>query len=278
MLGSDGPKEPGAAGAREGWGGKVSAMKYRPLVAPAALAVFLSAPAAYAQPPASDRPQLALGVAAISSPEPYAGADDDILVVPAISFSYKQFYFRGITAGFRLWESGGFRADAVAQARFGGYDEEDSPALAGMEDRRKSADVGFELRWERERRIGVRLTPLVDALGRSDGQEVGFDVYVPLRFGPVRLEPRAGVEWQSDDLVDYYYGVRPEEALPGRRAFAGEEAFNLTAGLFLFTPLSQRLLLQSFVEYERLDSGIEESPIVDRGSAVTGFAAVSYRF
>jgi outer membrane protein len=258
-------------------------MKHRPLVVlaallPAAIAAIAAADVAAAQPPASDRPLFSLGIAAIRSPEPYAGADDDILVVPAISFAYKRFYFRGITAGLRLWESGGFSADAVAQARFGGYDAEDSPALAGMEDRRKSADVGLELSWERERRIGLRLTPLVDALGRSDGQEVGFDVYVPLRFGPVRLEPRAGVEWQSAGLVDYYYGVRPEEARPGRPAFAGEDAFNLTGGLFLFTPLSQRLLLQGFVKYERLDSGIRESPIVDRGSAVTGFAAVSYRF
>ncbi|HYG61322.1 MAG TPA: MipA/OmpV family protein [Thermoanaerobaculia bacterium] len=242
-------------------------------------AVLLSTSSAVAQPP-SDRPQFALGIAAISSPEPYEGADADILVVPAVSFSYKRFYFRGIVAGYRLWESGELSADLIARARarFGGYDEDDSPALEGMESRRKSADGGIELQWERERLLGVRLTPTTDLLDRSGGQQVTLDVYSPWRFGPVRVEPGVGVEWQSEDLVNYYYGVRPEEARPGRPAFEPGSAVNLTAGVFVFTPVSRRLLLQTFLRYERLDSDIEESPIVDEGGALTAFAALSYAF
>lgn len=240
-------------------------------------AVLLNTSVAVAQPP-SDRPQLALGIAAISSPEPYEGADADILVVPAVSFSYKRFYFRGIVAGYRLWESGDFSADLIARARFGGYDEDDSSALAGMESRRKSADGGLELEWERERVLGIRLTPTTDLLDRSSGQQVTLDVYSPWRFGPVRVEAGVGAEWQSDDMANYYYGVRPEEARPGRPAYEPGSAVNLTGGVFVFTPVSRRLLLQSFVRYERFDSKIEESPIVDRSGAVTGFAALSYAF
>lgn len=239
--------------------------------------VLLSTSAVSAQPPA-DRPQFALGVAVITSPEPYEGAEADVLTVPAVSFSYKRFYFRGITAGYRLWEAGGFRADVIARARFGGYDESDSPALAGMASRRKSADGGLELRWEKERRIGVRLTPTTDLLGRSHGRQVSLDVYSPWRFGPARLDFGVGAEWLSSDLVGYYYGVRPEEARPGRPAYEGESALNPTAGVFLFTPVSRRLLLQSFVRYERLDSAIEDSPIVDGDGALTAFAALSYAF
>ncbi|HSN89114.1 MAG TPA: MipA/OmpV family protein, partial [Thermoanaerobaculia bacterium] len=86
-----------------------------------------TAAAALAQPPDPNKPQFALGLAVISSPEPYEGADNETLVVPAISFSYKRFYFRGIYAGFTLFDQSGIEVDLIARPRFGGYDAEDSP-------------------------------------------------------------------------------------------------------------------------------------------------------
>lgn len=244
----------------------------------AAAAVLLSATAAFAQPPGSDGFRWSLGAAVISSPEPYVGADNDTIVVPALSLSYKRFFFRGIAAGYELVERDDFTAAVIARARFGGYDAGDSPFLAGMEDRRKSADLGLELDWKPSRWVGFQLTPVADVLGRSDGQEVAFELYVPLRYGPARIEPRIGAIWQSSDFVDYYYGVRPEEARPDRPAFRGESTVNLGAGVVLFTPVARRLVLQSFVRVERLGDEIEESPIVDRKTAMTGFAALSYSF
>ncbi|HBL25304.1 MAG TPA: MipA/OmpV family protein [Acidobacteria bacterium] len=245
---------------------------------PAVLVVTLAlGEAAAAQPPDPNKPQFALGLAAISSPEPYKGASDDLLVVPAISFSYKRFYFRGITAGYRLFDAEGFQADVIARARFGGFDEDDSPFLAGMEPRRKSADGGFVLTWERER-FGLRLTPLADLLGRSGGQEVSFEAFVPLRRGPFRLEPSVGAVWQSASFVDYYAGVRPEEARPGRPAYEGEGAFNLTAGLSAFAPVTRKIVFQGFVKAERLAGSIADSPIVEDDLGWVGFAALSYQF
>ncbi|HSF41437.1 MAG TPA: MipA/OmpV family protein, partial [Thermoanaerobaculia bacterium] len=157
----------------------------RPIFAAAAILLF--ATAAFAQPPGSDGFRWSLGAAVISSPEPYVGADNETIVVPALSLSYKRFFFRGIAAGYELFERDGFTAEVVARARFAGYDADDSRFLAGMEDRRKSADVGVELDWKPSRWIGFHLTPVADVLGRSDGQEVTFDVYVPLRLGPARI-------------------------------------------------------------------------------------------
>lgn len=240
-------------------------------------AVLLFSATAFAQPPDTGKPRWSLGVAVISSPEPYVDADSDILVVPAISFEYKKFYFRGIYAGYAFWESGGFQADAVLRPRFEGYEEEDSPFLAGMEDRRLSADLGLSLSWEGER-IGVRVTPVADILDRSGGQEVVFELFSPIRFGPVRVEPRIGAAWQSAGLTNYYFGVRPEEARPGRPAYEPGSAVNLTGGVFVFSPVARRVLFQGFVRVDKLDDAIEESPIVGDGQAVVGFVGLSYAF
>lgn len=228
---------------------------------------------AAAQPPGPDRLRWSLGLAVISSPEPYVGADDELLVVPALNLSYKRFAFRGIFASYRLLERDGFTVEATLRPRFQGYEVDDSPALAGLRDRSKSADLGLTVGWEGER-IGVQLTPLTDFLGRSGGQELGLELYLPLEFGRLRLQPRAGGVWQSADLVDYYYGVRPAEARPGRPAYA---AGSTTAGLLAVYPW-RRWILQGFVRFEQLGGEIEESPIVDRTRAVTAFAGASYSF
>lgn len=241
------------------------------------LAIFI-ATAALAQPPdLGNKPRWSLGVAVISSPEPYVDADNDILVVPSVSFEYRKFYFRGIYAGYTFWERGGFQADAVLRPRFEGYEEDDSPFLSGMEERRKSADLGVDLQWERER-IGVSLALKTDILDRSGGQEALLQLYSPIRFGPVRVEPRVGVAWQSADLTNYYFGVRPEEARPDRPAYEPGSALNLTGGVFVFSPVSRRLLFQGFVRIDQLDGNVEASPIVGDGRAVVGFVGLSYAF
>lgn len=241
----------------------------------AASAAFLLPAAAPAQPPGA-RDGWSLGVGAISSPEPYIGADDEILVIPVLSVTRGRFSFRGIGAAWKLGEWGNFEAEALLRARFGGFEEDDSPFLDGMEDRRFSADLGAELSWEGGI-LGVRLVPAVDVLDRSGGAEVALELFTPIQLGPVRLEPRAGAAWQSSDLVDYYYGVRPSEARPDRPAYRPGSTVNGTVGLFALAPVADRIVLQSFIRFERLGGEIEDSPIVADTGAVTALVAVSYR-
>lgn len=242
------------------------------------LSILLSCTAATAQPPGSRGPRngWSIGVGAISSPEPYIGADDEILVIPVLSVTAGRFSFRGIGAAWKIGEWGDFEAEALLRARFGGFEEEDSPFLEGMEDRRFSADLGLELSWEGER-VGVRLVPAMDVLDRSGGAEVALELFTPIQLGPVRLEPRAGAAWQSSDLVDYYYGVRPGEARPGRPAYRPGSTVNGTVGLFAFAPLADRVSLQSFLRFEKLGGEIEDSPIVDDATALTALVGISYR-
>lgn len=246
-----------------------------------AVLAWLSTLPAAAQPPegSSGGPPdgWSLGVAVISSPKPYVDADDDVLVVPALSITAGRFSFRGIGAAWTLGEWGDLKAEALVRARLSGFDADDSPFLEGMEDRRMSADVGLELIWERER-FGLRLTPTVDVLGRSDGAEVALEAFAPFQFGPVRVEPRVGVVWASADLADYYYGVRSEEARPGRPEYRPGSTLNSTAGVFVFSPIRGRVFFQGFLSFERLGSEIEDSPIVSDATALTAFGAVSYQF
>lgn len=233
---------------------------------------------AHAQPPGQDGLSWSLGPGILSSPEPYVGADNEVFPVPLLTVDSKRFFFQGIEGGLHLIDRDGFTLDALASIRFQGYEADDSPFLEGMEDRDDSLDLGLEAAWE-ARRIGFSLKLLADALSESDGQEATAEVYFPLQFGrKLRLEPGVAAVWQSDALVDHYYGVRPVEARPGRPAYEGPSTINGQLKVQAFYFLSQRWMLVGFARLEALGSEIEDSPIVEDSTSYLGFLGVTYRF
>ncbi len=117
-----------------------------------------------------------------------------------------------------------------------GYHSSDSPDLDGMEDRRMSWDAGvkavYELPWHQ---MTFSVKALADVLGRHDGQEYILALSREFRGRIFRLIPSFGAHYQTKSLLDYYYGVRAEEATSGRDVFepVGEAAPFATA-LFSF--------------------------------------------
>lgn len=249
------------------------------LAAAAALSVTALPAAAQGGPPRiPDELQWSLGLGVISSPRPYRGADNEVFPVPLLDLAYKRFYFQGIRTGYRVVDGEALDLDVAARARFASLDPDDSPYLAGMEERRPSADVGLELAWNRDR-LQVSLKGYADALNRSGGFEAELEATWRQRLadGKVFLAPSVGVVWQDSDLVDYYVGVRPNEALPSRPEFRGSSALNLTLGLTAGVRLSPRWSAILTVSAERLANEIGDSPVVDRDYGYFALAGITYR-
>jgi outer membrane protein len=89
--------------------------------------------------------------------------------------------------------------------------------------------------------------------------------------------PPTGLRW-SLGLVDYYYGVRPDEALPDRPAYEGEAMITTRASLSLLWRASPRIAVLALVRADRVDDDVQNSPIVDERRAVFGMAGFAYRF
>jgi outer membrane protein len=196
-----------------------------------------------------------------------------------IEFEHKRFYFRGIQAGFEVIESGRFTFDLIARAQFAGYEEGDSDFLAGMEDRRETAELGFSAAWKLGK-FEIEGTAAADALGRSDGVQASLALTWNRIFGrgKVGVFPSVGVVWQSSDFVDYYAGVRPEEALPWRRSFRGDSAVNLGAGFRSFYSLTESVTWIVLIRAERLADEFSESPIIDERLGYFGLTGVTFQF
>ncbi|MCP4204192.1 MAG: MipA/OmpV family protein [bacterium] len=240
---------------------------------------FGAAPAAAQGRPEPEGVQWSLGLGVISSPRPYVGADNRISVIPLLDLEYKRFYFRGILAGFQLIESEHFSLDIIGRGQFAGYEEDDSSFLAGMEERRETIEVGLSAAWELGA-LELEATVAADTLGRSEGAQASLELTWSKEFGRGKggLFPGVGVIWQDADFIDYYAGVEPEEARPGRPAFESSSALNLGAGLLGFFKVTDRIRFVGLARVERLSSEYEESPIIDSRWGYFGLVALTYEF
>jgi outer membrane protein len=147
-----------------------------------------------------------------------------------------------------------------------------------MAEREASADVGIG--WSRRRpRLQLDLTATADALDRNEGTEVVFEVGRPVPAGDWRLVPAVAAVWQGEDLVDYYYGVRTDEARPGRPAYSPGSGTSGRAKLSVSRPIGKSpWSILGNVTFERPAEEIRDSPIVDASVTTGGYAGFLYSF
>ena len=237
-----------------------------------------------AAPGAGSGTRWSLGAGVIVAPRPYVGADAEIQPIPIVELYSGRWFVQGIRAGYRLVDTESIDFDVRVRFRFSGLDPDDSPFLAGMEERRETVEAGIGFDWEAARAwrgaFQLELRAFADMLGRSDGFESSLDLGWRRVFGPGRviLLPAVGMVYQSSDQVDYYYGVRPNEARPGRPAYRGEAVFNPRASVLLVYRFTQRWSLTTLVSVDFLDDEITSSPIVDQSSELFGLVGLAYSF
>lgn len=110
----------------------------------------------------------------------------------------------------------------------------------------------------------------------------GFEVWAsyayPWQHGNWKLVPSVGFNWKSSALIDYYYGVRKEEANLLRPAYRASSGFNSFAKLSLAYRINDNWGLVGVAKYEALSRSIRQSPIVDRQSIETLFIGIMYNF
>ena len=253
--------------------------------APAAAALgllFLAATAAGSDVmriPIIDAPPFtpALGGGLRLSTSPYVEDDSSFDLVPLYLYEGRYLFAHGTEFGAHLFRDQTFSLDAIARYRFTRLDTDESDFLEGLDERRQTLDGGLS--------FGVRggwgelqLDWVTDLLNRHDGQE--FDLTYRYRWdvGNWMFSPFVSLLWQNDDLTGYYYGVRPDEAAPGRPAYAPGNATNVAFGLNSWYQLTDHVFLYGNLGFEGLDSTIQDSPLVEEDFGSSVFVGAGYLF
>jgi outer membrane protein len=236
-----------------------------------------------AEPPGKDKlsalieeqTSLHLGLGAFVQTEPYAGMNATVYPAPVVAYEGKHLYIRSAIVGYRIINEDGLMIGPMVQPRTEGYNADDSPFLNGMRDRNWSMDGGVNV--EAVTPIGLLgVSVVTDLLGRSRGQEAEFRYLIMFPLLGFSWIPSGGLRWKSEKLVDYYYGVKPNEARSDRPPYEGEQAFDPFLRLVVRRKLTKQWSLFCDARYEWLASEITNSPIVDKDYQMSVTAGVLY--
>ena len=236
-------------------------------------------PAAMAQTAAqADDSFFGLGIGLNSERSPYQGVGYENHVIPVVSYESRLFSVQGKTADVHVLGDETLSFSARAEYGFGdGYKASDSSALTGMSHRKEAIWLGGVVEWDAGW-ADLTASWLGDTSGRSEGQQVGLALERDIPMGALQLTPRIGAIWQDRNFVDYYYGVRASEARPGRAAYGGKSTINTELGMRAQYSLTNRQMVFLDLSANRVGSGIQDSPIVDRTWLPAVRAGYLYRF
>lgn len=157
------------------------------------------------------------------------------------------------------------------------FDAKDNKELAGLTQRDDTGEL--LINW-------VQMTPWVDLNASISGDlmdkhggyelDLGISRQIPMLGGVVI--PEAGIQYQSEKLVDYYYGVSKAEASQSIKAYDGKASLTSNISLTHVHSLSSGWYTATVVEFYGLGEGISDSSIVERDNYWMGSVALFYQF
>jgi outer membrane protein len=232
-----------------------------------------------------------LGPSVVVLDKPYSGKDAEVFPYPAAMFIYDRFYFAIDKAGCRLLANQRtaepapgttlLYLDASARWRSDGYDSDDSDKLEGMHNRHKTMDVGGEFGVAGEWGT-VTVNLVTDSLNHHNGRETRVIYSKTIKHcfdvNTLNITPLAGLALQSENLVNYYYGVRSDEVRPGRPAYRPDSAVNVILGINANYRLDRDWTMLAGINYYLLDDEIRDSPIVSRDYTISFIGGAMYKF
>jgi outer membrane protein len=245
------------------------------------MAILKSSPFSLAASPyqASNGWHGILGLGTIFHTQPYQEMGYQILPLPHLIMRQSYFFIDGLKMGYRVAEGDRGYFDLVVTPRLSHLDTKDDGYLQGIEKRNYSVDGGISTQL-RQGMMEFNLSAVTDLLDNSNGQELSVSLgntYI-LANWMTTLTPALGIKWQSADLVNYYYGVKPNEARANRPIYRGESSFNYYANVNTAALLTKRSTLFAMVEYEYLGEEISASPLLDEGKIVSIFLGYGWQF
>ena len=233
---------------------------------------------ALASPAAPESNRFAVGLATFVGESPYRGADPRLIPVPVLAYRGPRFQLQGIRASYRLWQHPYCSLSSVAQWRFSAFDANDSPALAGMEDRSATVDAGLRLAGPRFLPLETGIEVRGDTLGVYDGGVAAVDIGWRFVGKQGFLRPGIRLEWLSSRLSNYLYGVRPDESLAERPAYSPDSSLQAGADVLWVRPFANRWEFTALAGMTWLDSEATRSPIVDKSALWRTLMGIGYRF
>ena len=177
-------------------------------------------------------------------------------MLPYIAYRSERFSLGFDGGSYTVYDDNGQSLQLLIRPRFPLIDD-DVPELSGLS-RDIGLDVGATLGVETAPGFTVSLTALQGLTDAQQGQEV--DLRFSHQLGQLPVSLYAGAAWQSDELTEYLYGVRSDEAVVGRPAYAPGAAITPYIGVQGILPVTDRAAIIGSVEGAATARGRHRQP------------------
>lgn len=137
--------------------------------------------------------------------------------------------------------------------------------LAGIEYQYSTAIADFQFQY------------LSEFTGLHHGDELRLSIARHWSHGKHHLVGSLGAVWQSEEVINYYYGVTPPEA-DERGTYSADAAVSGIARIDWNYELTERWDLRFLASYRRLPDEIAASPLINDNKVITVFFGGVYHF
>ena len=218
-----------------------------------------------------------LGIGGIAGGEEYTDVSAEVNILPVVYIKTENFMLLGPRFGYEFASLGGLEITATGQFRLDGFEADDGDIFEGMEDRSEAFEGGLELEYKTDYgdfSFGVT----TDLSNTHKGNEMSVSYSIPFILSHGVISPYISAEALSDDLVDYYYGVRTDEATTSRPVYIGESTMNINFGIQSQWKLGKHHQFIGHLEWTSFGDEIKDSSLVDASSSVDFIFGYVYVF
>lgn len=221
-----------------------------------------------------------VGLGAFSGQSAVRGVHEGVSPFPYIYADYGRAFGRIDTFGVRTFKMGYGNFELIGRAAFDGFRSKDA-LLGHLSERRNSLPLGIGT--FQETPIGGFFLYALQDVAQSKGQIFEATYAAELPIGRVTAYPMLGIEHRSAAYNRYYYGISTNElqnsGLTGRlNAYSPSSATIPQAALLVDIPLHAAWHLNLYGRVKWLPNTLKNSPLVERSTESSIFAAVTYRF
>jgi outer membrane protein len=249
-------------------------------ILPHILIVFLSTPLhAMSDVPDSlpDRIVGDIGAAVYTSNLHIGTEGTQSLVLPYAFFDYQRFFVRIDEVGIKTFKMGYGYLEVIGKINLDSYKVK-SPFNGASINRSDPIPLG--LGTFQETPIGGFFVNAYHDFGKSKGALYELLYFAELEtYKKIVVYPQVGVERQSSQYANYYYGINPGESqLTGYNAYSAPATNNLLAGVMVEIPVIDSWYINVYGKRKWMGNGINNSPVMNRSFQDNLFVALAYRF
>lgn len=236
---------------------------------------------ALAQPvpdsPANEH-ELQIGMATVSSQSIYLGGKTQTRVFPAIDYQYKQFYFQAGDLGYNLIDTKNWEVNFGVGVNLAGDTKRgDSQQLTGLPD--LSLPVSAFISAQYITKIGLfKVKHGAEINNKHNGNYSNISYSAPIFKGKWLIMPQITYEHQSQEVVNYFVGVKPTDATAVLPAYQAGSVKNIQLSVLGLLEINEKWSFIGNIQNDYFGDEITDSPIIDGDQRLSVFAGFLYKF